>query len=121
MSLKPPPCAISISSPSTTRSTTSPRWTLGRAASSSSASPPAPKDPLIGARLGVYQIIEPIGVGGMGSVYRAVRVDETFHKEVAVKVVHRTLDRERVIRQFRRERQIGASLDHPNIANLIDG
>ncbi len=78
-------------------------------------------DPLLGARLGAYQVIELIGNGGMGSVYRGARVDETFHKEVAIKVVKRGLDLDRVVRQFRRERQIAASLEHPNIATLMDG
>src|SRR6185436_16474420 len=81
----------------------------------------APADPVLGTRLGAYQVEELIGSGGMGSVYRAVRVDEAFHKEVAIKVVRRGLDLDRVVRQFRRERQITASLEHPNIANLIDG
>ena len=76
---------------------------------------------MLGARLGPYEVMERIGSGGMGSVYRAVRVDEAFHKEVAIKVVRRGLDLDRVVRQFRRERQITASLEHPNIANLIDG
>ena len=80
-----------------------------------------PADPMLGARLGAYRIVECVGSGGMGSVYRAVRADDVFHKEVAVKVVHRGLDLERVVRQFRRERQITAGLDHPNIATLIDG
>ena len=76
---------------------------------------------MLGARLGAYEVVELIGSGGMGSVYRAVRVDEAFHKEVAIKVVRRGLDLDRVVRQFRRERQITASLEHPNIASLIDG
>lgn len=80
-----------------------------------------PADPVLGARLGAYQVVELIGSGGMGSVYRAVRVDEAFHKDVAIKVVHRGLDLDRVVRQFRRERQIAASLEHANIATLIDG
>jgi Tol biopolymer transport system component len=80
-----------------------------------------PADPLLGARLGAYEVIELIGHGGMGSVYRGARVDEAFQKEVAIKVVKRGLDLERVVRQFRRERQITASLEHPNIATLIDG
>jgi Tol biopolymer transport system component len=85
--------------------------------------PPAPeaKDPLIGARLGQYEIIEQIGSGGMGSVYRAARADAAFSKEVAIKVVRRGLDLDYVVRQFRRELQITAMLEHPNIANLIDG
>jgi Tol biopolymer transport system component len=78
-------------------------------------------DPMLGARLGAYQVVELIGTGGMGSVYRALRADDLFHKEVAIKIVRRGLDLERVVRQFRRERQITASLEHPNIATLIDG
>src|SRR6185369_5477128 len=69
-----------------------------------------------GTRLGSYEIIESIGEGGMGTVYRAVRADDTFHKEVAIKLLKRGLDLERVARQFRVERQILASLEHPNIA-----
>ena len=68
-----------------------------------------------------HAMIELIGNGGMGSVYRGVRIDEAYQKEVAIKVVKRGLDLDRVVRQFRRERQIAASLEHPNIATLIDG
>jgi eukaryotic-like serine/threonine-protein kinase len=82
---------------------------------------PEPADPLLGARLGAYELVERIGSGGMGHVYRALRADDVFQKEVAIKVVRRGLDLDRVARQFRRERQITASLDHPNIATLIDG
>ncbi len=78
-------------------------------------------DPMIGARLGAYELVERIGSGGMGQVYRSIRADDTFRKEVAIKVVRRGMDLERVVRQFRRERQITASLEHPNIAALIDG
>jgi Tol biopolymer transport system component/serine/threonine protein kinase len=85
--------------------------------------PPLPEmpDPMLGVRLGNYELVERVGSGGMGQVYRAIRADEAFHKEVAIKVVRRGLDIERVVRQFRRERQISASLEHPNIAALIDG
>src|SRR5439155_7788894 len=50
--------------------------------------PPLPEqpDPLLGARLGPYRIVEHIGSGGMGTVYRAMRDDEAFTKEVAIKV-----------------------------------
>jgi serine/threonine protein kinase len=82
---------------------------------------PEPVDTLIGARLGAYEIVECIGSGGMGSVYRAIRADEVFHKEVAVKVVRRGLDLDHVVRQFLRERRITAILEHPNIATLMDG
>jgi Tol biopolymer transport system component len=85
------------------------------------APPREPPDPLLGARLGAYEVIEVIGHGGMGSVYRGARVDSEFQKEVAIKVVKRGMDLDSVVRQFRRERQISASLEHPNIATLIDG
>lgn len=84
---------------------------------------PAPelRDPMLGARLGPYRILDQIGVGGMGAVYRAERADEVFEKQVAIKIVRGGLDREFMIRHFRMERQIMASLEHPNIARLLDG
>src|SRR5262249_36416328 len=86
-------------------------------------SPPVPESEDLppGTRLGPYEIVEHVGEGGMGAVYRAVRADQTFHKEVAIKLVKRGLDLERVSRHFRMERQIMASLEHPNIATLLDG
>jgi serine/threonine protein kinase/TolB-like protein/Flp pilus assembly protein TadD len=76
---------------------------------------------LIGRRIGPYQAVRELGHGGMGAVYLAVRADEAYRKEVAVKVVKRGMDTEGIIRSFRTERQILASLDHPNIARLLDG
>ena len=74
-----------------------------------------------GRRIGVYQIIEEIGHGGMGEVYRAVRADGQYTKKVALKMVRGGFDSAAVIERFRNERQILASLDHPNIARLLDG
>ncbi len=74
-----------------------------------------------GRRIGVYQIVEEIGRGGMGEVYRAVRADGQYTKEVAVKLVRGGLDSASVQQGFRNERQILASLDHPNIGRLLDG
>jgi serine/threonine protein kinase len=74
-----------------------------------------------GRRLGVYEIEHEIGRGGMGVVFLATRVDEVFHKQVAIKVLRSTLDGRELLDRFRRERQILASLDHPNIARVIDG
>lgn len=74
-----------------------------------------------GRRIGVYQIVEEIGHGGMGEVYRAVRADGQFTKEVAIKLVRGGFDSRIVIERFRTERQILASLDHPNIGRLLDG
>ncbi|HLV85598.1 MAG TPA: serine/threonine-protein kinase [Candidatus Sulfotelmatobacter sp.] len=81
----------------------------------------APSIPLLGKRVGVYQIIARIGEGGMGEVYRAIRADDQFHKQVALKVVRRGHDSGFVLSRFRNERQILATLDHPNIARLLDG
>ncbi len=78
-------------------------------------------DPMLGAKLGPYRLVEPIGHGGMGLVYRAERVDHEYEQSVAIKMVRGgwltadTLDR------FRIERQILARLQHPNIATLLDG
>lgn len=74
-----------------------------------------------GRRIGVYQIVEEIGRGGMGEIYRAVRADGQYTKEVAVKLVRGGLDTAFVLERFRTERQILATLDHPNIAHLLDG
>jgi serine/threonine protein kinase len=74
-----------------------------------------------GRRIGSYQLIREIGRGGMGTVYLARRADEQYEKLVALKVVRRGMDTEDIVRRFRNERQILASLDHPNIARLLDG
>ena len=78
-------------------------------------------DQLIGQRIGPYKILREIGQGGMGTVYLAERADEQFRKRVALKVVKRGMDTEDILSRFRHERQILASLDHPNIARLLDG
>src|SRR5260370_22918307 len=62
-----------------------------------------------------------IGQGGMGAVYLAARADQAFQKEVAIKLIKRGQDSDDVIRRFRSERQILATLDHPNITRLLDG
>lgn len=77
--------------------------------------------PVMGLRIGAYLIVEEIGAGGMGEVYRAIRADDQYRKQVAIKLVRSGQDSESVIRRFRNERQILASLDHPNIACLLDG
>ncbi len=72
-------------------------------------------------RIGPYQVVRLLGSGGMGHVYLALRTDEQFQKWVAIKVVKRGTDTDFVLRRFRQERQILAGLDHPNIAQLLDG
>ena len=57
----------------------------------------------------------------MGTVYLAARADEHFHKRVALKIIRSGAHSADVVRHFKRERQILAGLDHPNIAKLLDG
>jgi len=75
----------------------------------------------VGRRIGSYNIVQEIGHGGMGEVYRAGRADGQYEKEVAIKLVRGGYDTASVLERFRHERQILASLDHPNIARLLDG
>ncbi len=75
----------------------------------------------IGDRLAGYQITDTLGEGGMGIVYLAERVDSQFHQTVAIKVIHSNNLINETIKRFRQEREILASLQHPNIAQLIDG
>ncbi len=81
----------------------------------------APATKREGHRIGVYQILREIGHGGMGEVYRAVRADGQYTKEVAIKLVRGGCDSRFVQQRFLNERQILATLDHPNIAHLLDG
>ena len=78
-------------------------------------------EPLLGHRFGSYRIVEKIGSGGMGEVYRALRADDQYRKQVAIKLVGAGHDSKAVVQRFKNERQILASLDHPNIARLLDG
>lgn len=75
----------------------------------------------IGRRVGAYEIVAEIGQGGMGEVYRAVRADDQFHKQVAIKLIRRGHDTAYFVARFKAERQILATLDHANIARLLDG
>jgi eukaryotic-like serine/threonine-protein kinase len=79
-----------------------------------------PRGVWIGKRIGAYEIVEKIGVGGMGEVFRALRADDQYKRAVAIKLVRVGADADSVIRRFKHERQILASLDHPNIAHLLD-
>jgi len=74
-----------------------------------------------GYRLGTYELERLLGRGGMGSVWLANRFGNEFNKKVAIKLVRRGMDSHEILRRFRRERQVLANLDHPNIALLIDG
>src|ERR1700681_2570320 len=71
----------------------------------------------LGTKLGPYEIVAPLGAGGMGEVYRAR--DTTLHRDVAIKVLPELVasDPDRLAR-FHREAQVLASLNHPNIAHI---
>ncbi|MBK6459143.1 MAG: serine/threonine protein kinase [Gemmatimonadetes bacterium] len=81
----------------------------------------APDDDAIGRQIGPFRLLSEIGRGGMGVVYRAERSDAQFRQQVALKLIKRGMDTDFVVRRFRAERQILASLAHPNIARLLDG
>jgi serine/threonine protein kinase/Tol biopolymer transport system component len=72
---------------------------------------------LVGAQVGVYEILSALGAGGMGEVYRAT--DTVLKRQVALKILPPEVanDPERVAR-FQREAEVLASLNHPNIAHL---
>jgi len=78
-------------------------------------------DRLIGSRIANYQVVARLGSGGMGDVYLAVRADDSYRKQVALKLVRQGLDTDSVYRRFHNERQILAGLEHENIARLLDG
>ena len=71
--------------------------------------------------IGPYRLVREVGRGGMGAVYLAERADGAFEQTVALKLVKRGMDTDEILRRFRHERQILASLQHPNIAQLHDG
>lgn len=80
----------------------------------------APPEPAAGSELGVYRLEALIGRGGMGSVWTARRNDDQFEKVVAVKLLSSWPTPE-MVERFRAERQILATLEHPNITRLLDG
>ncbi len=76
---------------------------------------------VVGRRFGAYRVVREIGRGGMGAVWLAERDDGQFQQRVAIKLIKRGMDTALILDRFRVERQILASLEHSNIARLIDG
>ena len=72
-------------------------------------------------RVGPYRLLHELGRGGMGAVYLAERADDAFRKQVAIKLVRGGWASAEALRRFRTERQVLATLEHPNIARLLDG
>jgi serine/threonine protein kinase/dienelactone hydrolase len=79
-----------------------------------------PREPMLaGARLGPYEIVEPLGSGGMGDVYRAR--DSRLDRQVAIKVLAPEFSEDAERKQrFQREAKTISSLSHPNICTLFD-
>jgi eukaryotic-like serine/threonine-protein kinase len=72
-----------------------------------------------GSRLGPYQVVSPIGAGGMGEVYRAV--DTRLERQVAVKVLPEDLSSQpERLHRFEKEARAASSLNHPNIVTIYD-
>jgi eukaryotic-like serine/threonine-protein kinase len=88
---------------------------------SPSDAPEAPGPDPAGERMGAYRIVRSLGQGGMGEVFLAERADDQFRQQVAIKLVRRGLLSKHAQGRLRLERQILATLNHPNIARLLDG
>ena len=73
---------------------------------------------MLGKTIGKYRVVEKIGRGGMGTVYKAV--DETLDREVAVKVLNPEIGESAVVRRFRAEAMTLARLNHPGIATIYE-
>ncbi len=93
--------------------------TPGGAMRESAPLPYGPDQP--GVRIGAYRLLRPVGHGGMGAVWLAVRDDGVFEREVALKLLHPSLSDPELHARFLQERQIHAGLQHPNIAAMFDG
>ncbi len=82
---------------------------------------PESEDIQAGYHFGPYRIARRLGQGGMGVVYLAARADGAYTRDVAIKVVSHHLLNDELRARFVNERQILANLQHPNIAQLLDG
>lgn len=72
-----------------------------------------------GDLIGRYKLVEPLGEGGFGTVWRAEQ-SEPIRREVALKVIKAGMDSREIIARFEAERQALALMDHPNIAGVLD-
>jgi WD40 repeat protein len=88
------------------------------ATSGAGATEPPPAEPMA-SRIGPYKLLEPIGEGGMGTVYLAEQA-APVRRMVALKVIKAGMDSRQVLARFDAERQALALMDHPNIAKVLD-
>lgn len=94
---------------------------LARVANELAAAHPAAGTELApGTPLGPWRVLEPVGRGGMGVVYRVRRADGAFEMSAAAKLIRMRQDA-RLEMRLALERQLLARLDHPNIARILDG
>src|ERR1700733_1142721 len=75
----------------------------------------------LGSQVGPYLLVRELDSGGMGVVYLAVRSDDHYFQIVAIKMIRKGLDSVELVQRFRVERQILATLNHPNIGAILDG
>ena len=73
----------------------------------------------VGDRVDRYQLVECIGEGGFGVVYRAQMLDP-IQRDVAIKIIRLGMDSEEVVRRFESERQVMSIMNHPHIASVLD-
>ena len=73
-----------------------------------------------GQRIGNYRLVEQIGEGGMGTVWRAEQL-EPVQRQVALKLIRAGMDSRQVLARLQAERQALALMDHPHIARVLDG
>ena len=71
-------------------------------------------------RMGPWELIEEIGEGGLGRVFRGRRADGQYEQEVAIKLLKPGFKSEAMLGHFERERRILAQMNHPHIARLLD-
>lgn len=85
---------------------------------------PAPEDEAAmlppGLRLGAWEVVGPLGAGGMAEVVRARRADGAWEGEAAIKILKRGMDSMAVLQRFAQEQRALARLHHPHIATLLD-
>jgi len=74
-----------------------------------------------GLQIGPYRLVRELDSGGMGIVYLAVRSDDQYFQIVAIKMIRKGLEWPSLVQRFRAERQILATLTHPNIGAILDG
>ncbi len=75
----------------------------------------------IGVHYGPWKVIRRIGTGGLAEVYEVERDDDRYHQKAAFKIMRASILSADALTQFKRERRVLASLDHPGLVRIIDG